>query len=117
MIPRVGLFTVFFALILLGLSLLNVHASLYYHQQRFPFLYWMTGYFGLAGVGILRQKKWALLMLFAPGLATAGLFLYVFFTDKRAYVPMPWALVNYAFIALVLGVPAIMLRQWRSLTW
>src|SRR5258706_12059858 len=34
-----------------------------------------------------------------------------------ARVPMPWALINYAFLAAMIGFPAYMLRHWNTFNW
>lgn len=67
------------------------------------------------GLGLLNLKKWAVLLLFLPGILSTVIFMYAW--AKGARVLMPWALLNYALVAALLGVPTLMLRGWRDLHW
>jgi hypothetical protein len=70
----------------------------------------------VTGIGLLKLRKWAVLLLFLPGTLTVLIFVYASWA-KDARAPMPWALLNYAFVAILLGIPALMMRHWDELRW
>jgi len=99
----------------LFLFLANVRSRFYYHGPNYSFLFWLFLYCLITGVGLLKLRKWAILFLFLPGILSLVVFLYGW--TKGASVPMPWALVNYAFLATLFVIPALMFRTWRELHW
>jgi len=68
----------------------------------------------LTGIGLLKLKKWALLLLFMPGILEIAMCVDV---GSAARVPMPWALINYAVLAMLIGFPVYMLRYWNTFKW
>lgn len=104
------------AVFLLFLFGLNIRSRIYYEGPNLGFLLWISVYCFLTGYGLFKLKRWAVLLLFLPGVATAIFYAYVTVT-KNAFVPMPWALLNYAFIIVLLVIPASMFRHWRELSW
>jgi hypothetical protein len=114
LIQIAGRFTLLMAGIFLLLFLANIRSRFYYHGPNYSFLFWMFLYCALAGFGLIRLKRWAILLLFLPGICAGLIFIYASLA-KGAHVPMPWALLNYGFVAVLLGVPALMLRYWDEL--
>jgi hypothetical protein len=110
-----GRFTLFMAVVFLLLFLANLRSRFYYHGPNYSFLFWMFFYCVLTGIGLLKLRKWAVLLLFLPGILSIVIFTYS--GAKGARVLMPWALLNYGFVAALLGIPALMLRCWRELRW
>jgi hypothetical protein len=106
----VGRLTLFVAAIFLVLFLANLRSRLYYHGPNYSFLLWMFFYCLLTGIGLLKLRKWAVLLLFLPGVLPIAIFVYSW--TKGASVPMPWALVNYGFLAALFAIPVFMLRKW-----
>ena len=111
----IGGILLFFATVSLLLSLANLRSRLYYHGPDYSFLFWIFLYFTVTGFGLLKLKKWAILLLFVPGILSIAIFIYGW--TKGASVPMPWALLNYGFVAALLLIPALMLRNWHELRW
>lgn len=111
----VGCLTLFLAAVFLLLFLANLRSHLYYHGPNYGFLFWMFFYCMLTGVGLLKHRKWAVILLFLPGLLSLAIFVYSW--TKGASVPMPWALLNYAFLAILLAIPVVLLQNWRELRW
>ncbi len=110
-----GRFALFMAVIFLLLFLANLRSRFYYHGPNYGFLFWMFLYCAVTGVGLMKLKKWAVLLLFLPGILSIVIFIYGW--SKGASVPMPWALLNYGFLAALLAIPVVMLRKWRELHW
>lgn len=111
----IGRFVLFMAAVFLLLFLANLRSRFYYHGPNYSFLFWMFSYCVLTGFGLLKLKRWALLLLFLPGFLTMAIFISSW--TKGASVPMPWALLNYGFVAALFVIPALMLRSWHELQW
>ncbi len=105
----------FMAAVFLLLFLANLRSRIYFHGPDYSFLFWMFLYCTVTGLGLLKLKRWAILLLFLPGILSIVIFAYGWARGARAR--MPWALLNYAFLATLLVVPALMLRRWRELHW
>jgi hypothetical protein len=104
------------ALLLLFLG--NLRSRYIYGGTNFSYIFSLTfsipcAYCFLAGIGLLKLKKWALLLLFCPGI----LLIAVYLDGSGARVPMPWALIDYAILAMLIGFPAYMLRYWNTFKW
>ncbi len=67
------------------------------------------------GAGLLKVKKWAVLLLFVPAILCLAVFTYGWMMGARAL--MPWAILNYVFIAVLFVVPTLMLWHWSELRW
>jgi hypothetical protein len=115
MIRVAGRFVLFMAAVFLLLFLANLRSRIYYHGPNYGFLLWIFFYCVAVGFGLLKSKKWAVLLLFVPGILSIAVFAYAWAHGARAL--MPWALLNYAFVVALLGAPALMLRRWRELHW
>ena len=106
----------FMAAGLLLLCLGSLRSRLLYGGPNFSSLFFVSCvYCFLAGIGLLKLKKWALLLLLLPGILAIAV--YVAGAASGARVPMPWALINYAFLAMLIGFPAYMLRYWNTFKW
>jgi hypothetical protein len=110
-----GRFTLFMAAVFLLLFLANLRSRRYYHGPDYSFLFWMFFYCLLTGIGLLKLRKWAVLFLFLPGILSIAIFVYGWTKDASA--PMPWALLNYGFLATLVAVPILILRSWHELRW
>ena len=109
-------FLLFLAPILLLLGLGSLRSHFFYNPPALSFLLLISGaYCFLAGIGLLKLKKWALLLLFCPGILFTAVYVYGWALGAR--VPMPWALMNYTFLAMLIGFPAYMLRYWNTFKW
>jgi len=115
MVRAAGRFILFMAAVFLLLFLANLRSRIYYHGPNYGFLLWIFLYCAAVGFGLMKLKKWAVLLLFLPGILSIAVFIYGWAHGARAL--MPWALLNYAFVAALLGIPALMLRMWRELQW
>jgi hypothetical protein len=115
LIRIVGRLALFIAAVFLLLFLANLRSRIYFHGPNYSFLFWMFLYCIVTGFGLLKLKRWAILLLFLPGILSIVIFTYSWAKGARAL--MPWALLNYAFLATLLVVPALMLRRWRDLRW
>ena len=115
LIKMLGRFPLFMAAIFLLLLLANLRSRVYYHGPNYSFLFWIFLYCVLTGVGLLKLRKWAVLLLFLPGILSALIFVYGW--TKGASVPMPWALLNYGFLVALFAIPLVALRRWRELHW
>jgi len=105
----------FTSAVFLLLFLANLRSLFYYHGPNYSFLFWIFFYCALTGIGLFKLRKWAVLLLFLPGILSIAVFVYGW--TKGASVPMPWALLNYVFVATLLAAPIFMLRNWHELRW
>ena len=109
-------FLLFLAAVMLLLFLANLRSRYLYNAPNVSYLFLIScAYCFLAGIGLLRLKKWALLLLFLPGVLFIAVYAYGGVLGAR--VPMPWALINYVFLAAMIGFPAYMLRYWHTFNW
>ena len=115
LIQRIGWSVLFVGAVFLFLFFANLRSRLIYHGPNFSFLFWMFLYCLLIGIGLLKLKKWAVLLLFLPGILC--ILILAIGMLRGAQVPMTWALINYTFVAILFGTPIIMLRHWRDLKW
>jgi len=106
------------AAVMLLLFLANLRSRYLYNAPNLSYLFLIScAYCFLAGIGLLRLKRWALLLLFLPGILFIVLYLCTWNLGSAARVPMPWALINYAFFAAMIGFPVYMLRYWHTFNW
>ena len=109
-------FLLFMAAVMPLLFLGNLRSRLLHKAPNLSSLFLIScAYCFFAGIGLLKLKKWALLLLFLPGVLFIAVFVYGGVLGAR--VPMPWALINYAFLAAMIGFPAYMLRHWNTFNW
>jgi hypothetical protein len=111
---RLGYVTLFVAGLLLLLFLGNLRSRLYYHGPDYGFLGWLFAWAAIAGIGLLRLRKWAVILLFFPGVGTAVVILVGVVKTRIA----TWAvLVNVSFAVLLLAIPVRLFRYWNELRW
>lgn len=115
LIRIVGRFVLLLAALFLLLFFANVRSRVYYRGPNYSFLLWMFFYCALTGVGLMKLRRWAILLLFLPGVLSFAIFVYSW--TKGAAVPMPWALLNYIFLAVMFVIPTLLLRAWHELRW
>jgi hypothetical protein len=108
-------FTLFMALVFMLLFVANLRSHFSFHAPLYNSLFVMSIYCAVTGIGLLQHKKWAVLLLFIPGLLSIAVFLYG--SAKGNSVPMPWASLNYAFVFVLVAIPLTMLRGWSELNW
>jgi hypothetical protein len=109
-----GYATLFAAGLLLVLFLRNLRSRLYYHGPDYGFLFWLFAWSAIAGIGLVCLRKWAVILLFFPGVATAVIILVSVFKTSIA----AWAvLVNLSFTVFLLAIPMLLLHYWNDLHW
>jgi hypothetical protein len=109
-------FLLFMAAVILLMFLGNLRARYLYNALNLSNLLLISCvYCFLAGVGLLRLKKWGLLLLFLPGVVFTAVYVYGWVLGHR--LPMPGMLINCAFLAVVIAFPAYMLRCWHTFNW
>jgi len=111
----------FAAGIFLLLFTANLRSRIYYHAPDWSFLLWISCYCGLTGLGLLKLRKWAVLLAFLPGVVYVAIVAYGL--SKGASVQVPWihfaaaAVFNYVLAVMLVAIPVVMLRSWRELRW
>lgn len=115
LIRIVGQFCLVMSAVCSLLFLANLRSRIYYHGPNYSFILWLCLYCGLTGLGLLRLKKWSVMMLFVPGICAIAIFVYAW--AKGASASMPWALLNYAFLVVLFAIPAAMIKKWNELHW
>ena len=112
---RLGYAALTLASLLLFLYLMNLRSRFYYNGPDYGFLFWLFAWAAAAGVGLLLLRKWALLLLFLPGIAFSAVF--GFGLAKSSGMPT-WAIaVNGVFVGVIVAVPFVLLRFWKNLRW
>jgi hypothetical protein len=121
LVSETGRISLFMALVFLLLYLANLRTRLYYHAPNWGFLLWIFFYCIVTGIGLLKFRKWAVLLVFLPGILYVAILAYGF--NESISIQMPWFLLapsllfNYLVAAAVLAIPVNMLRCWRELRW
>lgn len=101
------------AIFCLLLFLSNLRSRFYYHGPNYSFLFWIFIYCLLTGIGLLKLRKWAVILLFLPG--TLSVVIFVYGWTKGASVSMPWAILNYCFLIALIAIPVTMVLHWHEL--
>ena len=114
-IPRVGLLMLFVAGFVLLLFIANLRSRIYYHGPNYGFLFWIFLFTGVTAVGLIRLRKWAVILLFVPPILNA-IIVGMGLKSLRSSPAVP-ILINLAIPLLLLLVPLLMLRCWRELRW
>src|SRR3954451_13498418 len=86
--------TFFFAGVLLLLFVFNLQSRIYYQGPYYNFLIWTFLYATGTAIGLLRCKRWGVLLFATPTFA-AGTFL-IYGTIEQS-VPIPGSLINIGF--------------------
>jgi len=108
----VGIIMIFCAACSLVLFSFNL-AARYHHFSpiRWSFL-WVTLYLLGVGVGTLKLKKWAVILLFLPGS------IYLFLFGKSLSIGDPQTIfLGFLWCLFLLVVPIALCTRWRSLAW
>jgi hypothetical protein len=111
----------FFGAVFLLLFAANLRSRLYYDGPNYGFLLWISCYWVVTGIGLLKFRKWAVLLAFLPGVFYGAI--VVDGLVKGASGQTPWiqfaaaAVFNYLFAIALLAIPANMLRSWSELRW
>lgn len=112
---RLGYTAFLLASLLLFLYVMNLRSRFYYNGPDYSFLFWLFAWAATAGVGLLLLRKWALLLLFLPGIAFSAV-LGVGVTRSSAIAG--WVLgVNLLFVGVTVAAPIVLLRFWKVLRW
>ena len=112
---RLGYATLILASFLLLLYVMNLRSRFYYNGPAYSFLFWLFAWAATAGIGLLLLRKWAVVLLFFPGIAFAVI-LCVGLLKSLGIAT--WAIViNLLFVAITVAVPIVLLRYWRILRW
>jgi hypothetical protein len=85
----------------------NVRSHLKYGGPLYH-LEWAFAYFSLTGLGVLRRKRWGVLLTFVPALMLACA---VFVRPNVPWMP------TFAWCAALSAIPAALTRRWKSLSW
>lgn len=102
------------AVLFLFLFGMNVRSRILYHGPNYSFIGWMFIYSAITGVGLLKLKKWAVVLLFVPFVLFLAVFVVA--TIKNGF-PMPWGIASVIFIGLMGAMPLVLLRYWKELQW
>lgn len=103
----VGTISIFLAAATLVLCIANVRSHLKYGSPNYH-LEWVVTYLLLTGIGVLRRKRWGVLLSFGPALLIAS----ATFVRPSA----PW-IVALAWVAALAAIPVALSRKWKSLSW
>ncbi len=103
------------ASLLLFLYLMNLRSRFYYHGPDYSFLFWLFAWAATAGVGLLLLRRWALVLLFVPGIAFSVILVIGLLKSSGIAA---WAIaVNVLFVSATIAVPMVLLRYWKTLRW
>jgi hypothetical protein len=99
------------AVLLLALFLANLRSRIHYGGPNLAPLGWMALYAAIVGWGLVSLRRWSVVLLAIPTLAT-GLFLVI---GSVLEVPFPWSLIKIA-MGVALCAPALLASLcWRGL--
>ena len=110
-----GYATLILASVFLFLYLMNLRSRFYYNGPDYSFLFWLFAWAITAGVGLLLLRKWALVLLFLPGIAFSVILVIGLLKSSRIAA---WAIaMNVLFVSATVAVPIALLRYWKTLRW
>jgi hypothetical protein len=110
---RLGYAALILASLLLFLYVMNLRSRFYYSGPDYSFLFWLFAWAASAGVGLLLSRKWALLLLFLPGVVFSVVFCMGLANSSG--VPSWAVLVNLLFVGVTVATPIVLLRFWTLL--
>jgi hypothetical protein len=113
-VRQAGQFAIIGSIVFLALFAANLRSRFYFHGPDYGFLFWISLYCAVTGVGLIRFKKWAVLMAFLPALVT-GVILVA--SPRRANGPDPGFFLAIALFGFLVAVPIGMFRHWKELHW
>jgi hypothetical protein len=100
---------------LCGYAAAPARSRMLYHGPDWSFLGWISAYFTVMGIGLLKLRKWALLLSFLPAIAILVPFAIAWHRNRS--LTMPVILLEVSYIGVMIIVPGILLRSWRLLKW
>lgn len=116
--PAIGSCVLFIAFALFLLLLVNLRSRIYYHGPNYSFLFWVFLYCLVMGVGLIRRKKWAVILIFLPGISLLANFTYILKGDISTLSALAYYVFGVLIIAILLiWIPALLLRSWKELQW
>jgi len=98
------------------LFVMNVRSRIYYHGPNWSFLFWLSLYCLMTGIGLARLRKWAVMSLFLPAIADVLILISEHKNLTQAF-PAFWVLFNVAFALFLVAIPAVMVLGWKELGW
>ena len=110
-----GIVGLLFAVLFGGLYLMNFRSRMLYHGPDWSFLGWIAAYFTVTGIGLLALRKWALLLGFVPATAILVGFAIAWYQNRS--LTMSLILLEVCQLGVMIIVPGILLKSWRSLKW
>jgi len=116
LITRYGKFALLLAGMFLFLGAMNLKSHIQYGGRDYRFLFWIAAYFSVMGIGLIRLRKWALLLLFLPAFVDVTLFI-LDYRDVAHGVPIGSTILNLCLLAVFTAIPVNGLLFWRELTW
>ena len=102
------------SIVFLVLFAANLRSRIYYHAPNYGFLLWIFLYLAITGAGLLRRKKWAVLLSFASGLAWGAILVTSLGATEGSFFAL---LFNITMVGLLVTASAWMLRYWHALSW
>lgn len=111
---RIGFLTAGFAVVLFVLFILNLRAYILYGARDLRVLAPLAIYAGVTALGLLRRRKWGIL-LFQPPALLIGMFLVIATLWER--IALYGTLVNFAFAACCFALSWLTLRCWAECRW
>jgi hypothetical protein len=103
----VGTFLVISAAATLVLFIANLRSHLKYGSPNYH-LEWAVTYFVVTGIGVLRRKRWGVLLTFGPALMIV--FVMVAHPNDSWILALAWC-------AALAALPIALTRRWKSLSW
>lgn len=116
LITRYGKFALLLAGIFLLLGAINLRSRIQYGGPDYRFLFWIAAYFSVMGIGLIRLRKWALLLLFVPAFVDLAFFI-LDYRDVAHGVPIGSTILNVCLLAVLTAIPVNGLQSWKELTW
>jgi hypothetical protein len=116
LIIRFGKFALLAAGIVLFLGAINVRSRLRYGGPDYSFLFWIAAYLAVTGIGLIRSRKWALLLLCLPAAFDAAM-LIAGYRELAHMAAIGSIILNLFILAVLVIIPINGLHFWSELTW
>jgi hypothetical protein len=113
-VRQMGQFAILGSIVFLALFAANLRSRLSFHGSEYGFLFWISLYCAVTGVGLIRFKKWAVLLAFSPALAFGAILTTSLRTSNG---PDAGVFFMFALFAFFIAVPIRMFRYWKDLRW
>ncbi len=112
---RLGYFLLLMAGFFLLLFLANLRSRSHYAGPNYGFILWLFAWAAISGMGLLRLRRWAVLLLFLPGLFSA--FVLCVGLIRSSNLSTFVVLLNVSFVAFLVALPFSLLPYWSDLYW